>query len=124
MKFKIQIQLLLAVIAIFAAACQRDGIQRSSVAKMQITEFENALKMFRSDMNRHPTNAEGLDVLVHNPGLKGWNGPYLRKVFPDTWGRPYIYKCPGEHDQYDIYSLGRDGIAGTDDDIVSWAEKK
>ena len=89
---------------------------------MQIYEFEQVLRVFQEDTSRFPTTAEGLDALVHNPGnLNDWNGPYLKNAVPrDPWRREYIYQCPGNHGPYDLYSLGLDGVADTDDDIVSW----
>jgi len=27
----------------------------------------------------------------------------------DPWGRPYVYKFPGQHGTYDIVSLGPEG---------------
>ena len=54
-----------------------------------------------------------------------WNGPYLKKraVPKDPWGYDYHYRFPGEHDVYDLYSLGADnaqGGSGEDADILSW----
>jgi general secretion pathway protein G len=43
-----------------------------------------------------------------------WSGPYLRKDVPlDPWGKPYIYKTPGEKGgDFDLLSLGKDGQPG------------
>ena len=53
-----------------------------------------------------------------------WDGPYLKKALPpDPWGKPYMYRSPGEHGEFDIYSYGKDGQAGGSGenvDIVSW----
>ena len=53
-----------------------------------------------------------------------WWGPYLRKAVPkDPWGREYQYKAPGDHGDYDVYSLGKDGREGgdgEDQDITNW----
>ena len=53
-----------------------------------------------------------------------WDGPYLKKALPpDPWGKPYMYRSPGEHGEFDIYSYGKDGQAGGSNenvDIVSW----
>ena len=49
------------------------------------------------------------------PVPANWRGPYLRKDVPnDPWGRPYIYRFPGERNaaNYDLSSLGRDGRPG------------
>ncbi len=94
---------------------------RDKIAKIQITELENALQLFSFDVGRLPNTAEGLDALVRNPGSDSWKGPYLAKDLPkDPWGRPYQYRCPGLHGDYDLYSLGADGVEGGDDDICSW----
>ncbi len=98
---------------------------KQKVAKAQIQMIETALDAFRLDVGRYPTTEEGLKVLWENPGnIPKWDGPYLPKpVKSDPWGHPYIYKCPGEHGPYDLYSLGADGKPGGEGenkDIVSW----
>ncbi len=98
---------------------------KRKTAKAQIQMIETALDAFRLDVGRYPTTQEGLKVLWENPGnIKKWDGPYLPKpVKEDPWGNPYVYKSPGEHGPYDLYSLGADGKpGGTGDnaDITSW----
>lgn len=97
---------------------------KQQAAKAQIELFGAALDAFRLDVGRYPTTEEGLNALVENPGIEKWDGPYLKKkVPPDPWGHPYVYKCPGEHNEYDLYSLGADGQPGGEGknkDIVSW----
>ena len=63
--------------------------------------------------------------LIRSPAaVDRWDGPYLKKdVPPDPWGKPYIYKSPGDHGPYDIISYGADGVPGGDDnnhDVTSW----
>jgi general secretion pathway protein G len=36
----------------------------------------------------------------------------------DPWGRPYQYRSPGEHGDFDIFSLGRDGAPGGSGDAA------
>jgi general secretion pathway protein G len=67
----------------------------------------------------------GLMALVVRPvNLEKWRGPYLRKeIPPDPWGGAYLYKSPGDHDDYDITSLGSDhqpGGSGEAADTNSW----
>lgn len=95
---------------------------KDQIAKMQISELESALMLYSFDTGRFPTTSEGLQALVQNPaGTSSWQGPYLRKGVPnDPWDRLYAYKSPGDHDDFDLYSFGADGIEGTDDDICSW----
>ncbi len=95
-------------------------------AKIQITSLENALDLYYLDANRYPTTSEGLRALVERPGgTAAWSGPYLKgnTVPNDPWGRPYVYRSPGEHGAYDIMSYGADGQeggTGADGDITSW----
>jgi len=96
-------------------------------AKAQIELFGTALDTFRLDVGRYPTTDEGLKALLEKPsGTETWQGPYLRKEIPvDPWKRPYVYKCPGDHGDYDLLSYGLDGTEGGEgdnQDIVSWKD--
>ncbi len=100
---------------------------KQKAAKAQIELFGTALDAFRLDVGRYPTTEEGLKALREKPsGVEEWKGPYLPKDIPlDPWGRPYIYKCPGEHGEYDLLSYGLDGVEGGEgenQDVVSWRD--
>jgi general secretion pathway protein G len=100
---------------------------KQSTAKAQIELFGTALDAFRLDTGRYPTTEEGFKALREKPsGLDTWEGPYLPKEIPnDPWKRPYVYKCPGDHGDYDIISYGADGVEGGDgenQDVVSWKD--
>jgi len=100
------------------------GAKQTS-AKAQIELFGTALDAFRLDTGRYPTTEEGFKALREKPsGLETWQGPYLPKEIPnDPWGKPYVYKCPGDHGDYDIISYGADFVEGGDgenQDVVSW----
>lgn len=100
------------------------GKGKTTAARTQIELFGQALDSFRLDTGRYPTTAEGLEALVENPGIDGWDGPYLKKGVPkDPWNRPYQYQCPGTHGDYDLYTYGLDGApggTGENQDIDSW----
>lgn len=101
------------------------GKSEVKVTRAQIDAFEKALESYRLDTGRLPTTEQGLEALMTQPsGVTKWRGPYLKKsVPPDPWGKPYQYKQPGEHGDFDIVSLGRDGKTGgqgDDADIVNW----
>jgi general secretion pathway protein G len=96
---------------------------KNQVAKIQIKEIEGALQLFSFDMARYPSSAEGLEALVQNPGAgDSWKGPYLtKKNLPkDPWEKPYAYRFPGIHGDFDLYSFGADGTEGNEDDICNW----
>jgi general secretion pathway protein G len=103
---------------------QKVGSSKQKAAKAQIAMLGTALDAFRLDVGRYPGRDEGLEVLRRPTGLGGWDGPYLPKDVPlDPWGRTYVYISPGEHSDYDLYSLGADGQEGGDGenaDVRSW----
>lgn len=101
------------------------GKSEVKTARAQINSLEKALDQYRLDVGHYPTSEQGLAALNARPATEQkWAGPYLQKAVPnDPWGRPYIYKAPGEHGEYDLSSSGKDGQPGGDEenvDIVNW----
>lgn len=101
------------------------GKSEVKTARAQIDALGKALDQYRLDVGRYPTGEEGLQALNAAPAGEGrWAGPYLQKAVPmDPWGKPYQYKSPGERGEYDLYSFGKDGQAGGQDesaDIGNW----
>jgi general secretion pathway protein G len=90
------------------------GKSELAVAKAQIDALEKALDQYRLDTGRYPPTELGLTALVDKPAAEPkWAGPYLRKAVPlDPWGKPYMYKVPGEKGDFDLVSLGKDGQPG------------
>ena len=103
------------------------GESKVKTARIQIQGFSSALDLYYLDTGRYPTGSEGLSALVQrSSGAASWNGPYLKggNVPNDPWGKPYIYRSPGEHGNYDITSYGADGQeggTGTAFDVTNWA---
>ena len=103
---------------------------RIAQAKIQIKNFETALKLFKLDNGFYPSTEQGLASLVEKPTSgqipqKYREGGYLeqKKIPPDPWGNAYVYICPGLRADYDIISYGADGKEGgegKDADINSW----
>lgn len=102
------------------------GIAKTDTARIQIEKLGGVLDLYRLEIGRYPTDQEGLQALVDRPPqLDAWNGPYLknRESLIDPWGTPYAYRSPGEHGEYDLYTLGADGKEGGDGedrDITNW----
>jgi general secretion pathway protein G len=90
------------------------GKSEVSVAKAQIDALEKALDQYRLDTGHYPSSELGLKALVDRPANEPkWAGPYLRKDVPlDPWGKPYMYKIPGEKTEFELVSYGRDGQPG------------
>jgi len=90
------------------------GGAKSKTAALQISDLEKSLELFKLDVGRFPTTAEGLDAMVNRPAsANGWNGPYIKGSVPnDPWGKPYVYASPASNGGIDISTLGADGAAG------------
>lgn len=101
------------------------GKSEIKVARAQLDALEKALDQYRLDTGHYPPMESGLAALMEKPPAETkWDGPYLKKTVPlDPWGRPYIYKLPGEHGDYDLLSYGKDGQpggTGEATDIANW----
>ena len=101
------------------------GKSEVKATRAQIDALEKSLDQYRLDTGHYPATEQGLAALMVKPASEArWAGPYLKKNVPvDPWGNPYQYKSPGEHGEYDLSSLGKDGQPGGVDemaDIVSW----
>jgi general secretion pathway protein G len=90
------------------------GKSERKVAQAQLDAFAKALDQYRLDTGHYPKSEQGLNALVAKPADEPkWDGPYLQKAVPlDPWGRPYLYRVPGQKAEYDLLSLGRDGQPG------------
>ena len=127
----IEMLVVVTIIALFAALVAPRMLRKSDTARVtaahaQINSFMTALGSYKLDTGLFPTTDEGLQALRTRPAnANQWQGPYLPAEIPvDPWGRPYVYKYPGEHgDEPDVISYGADGQPGGDSinaDILSW----
>lgn len=95
------------------------GKSERQTAKAQIEGFGKALDAYRLDTGHFPSTEQGLNALVVKPGEETkWNGPYLLKDVPlDPWGKPYIYRTPGQNGtDFDLQSTAKDGQPGGEGD--------
>ena len=124
------IELMLVVIIIGALVAMvmprltgRGEQARAAAASADIkANIATALKLYELDNGAFPSTEEGLNALLTRvTSARNWNGPYLERKPIDPWAREYKYKCPGTHrpHDYDLYSLGRDGIE-SEDDVTNW----
>ena len=96
---------------------------RIQAAKQQVRIFETSIDMYELEVGNLP---DSLKDLVTDPGEANWNGPYLtKKDLPkDPWGNAYVYNKEGSRAlTYDVYSVGKDGVDGTDDDLGNWSDE-
>ncbi|MFA4988554.1 MAG: type II secretion system major pseudopilin GspG [Candidatus Omnitrophota bacterium] len=127
----IELMLVVVIIGVLGAMvlprlAGRSDQAKTAVAKSDINaNIATALDLYELDNGRYPTTEQGLSALSTKPGDlsegANWNGPYLKKEPLDPWGKAYQYKNPATHEgeDYDLYSMGADGIE-SDDDIGNW----
>jgi general secretion pathway protein G len=110
-----------SMVGFFIAGMQKGAYQ--DLARTQIGMFENQLDVYRLHIGSYPNTNQGLQSLrvppadLQNPAK--WRGPYSQKEIPtDPWGNNYQYELIGP-EQYRIWSIGPDGVSGTEDDVAN-----
>jgi general secretion pathway protein G len=129
----VEIMVVVAILGILAALIVPRIIGRSDdarvvAARQDVATLMQALKLYRLDNQRYPSNDQGLKALVEKPTVEpipnNWKaGGYLDKLPKDPWGNAYQYLQPGIHGEVDIFSFGADGQPGGtayDADVGSW----
>ncbi len=134
----IEIMVVLVIIGLLVSIVAPNVLDQADDARVQkvkadFSAIDTALSMYRLNNFTYPTSEQGLEALVEKPTIdpipSNWKkGGYLKDLPLDPWGRPYLYLSPAEfsEDDYDIYSLGADGVTGGEDqnaDIGSWMKQ-
>jgi general secretion pathway protein G len=122
----VELLLVLVILALIGGLVLPGIIGKAEGAKVkaahsQVSRLSMAVESYYLDTGITP---ESLSQLVTDSGDSGWNGPYVKESsLKDPWGREYEFRMPGEHGEFDIYSLGPDGQPGGEGknaDINSW----
>ena len=131
----VEILVVLVIIGLLVSIVAPNVLERADEARVQKVQadfkaIQTALKIYRLDNFAYPTSDQSLDALVSKPDIDpvptNWKkSGYLDELPVDPWGRPYLYLSPAEFGdgEYDIYTLGADGVTGGEDqnaDIGSW----
>jgi general secretion pathway protein G len=102
--------IIIGLLASFVAPNLIGRYERSKeeIAKAQVEMLSSGVLSFKLDLDRYPTT---MDELLKSTDPR-WRGPYLSKqdLPKDPWGKDYLYKTPGDHGPFDLYSLGPDGV--------------
>lgn len=131
----IEIMVVVIIIGLLASIVAPAVLDRADEARLKKVQadfkaIQTALKLYRIDNYTYPTTEQGLEALVSKPTMapepRNWKeGGYLDQLPKDPWETPYQYMSPGETREYDIYTLGADGVSGGQDqnaDISVWDE--
>ncbi len=133
----IEIMVVIVIIGLLVAIVAPNVLERADEARIQkvkadFKNFETALKLYKLDNFAYPTSEQGLRALVEKPTQdpvpRNWKqGGYVDNLPDDPWGRAYLYLSPAElgHGDYDIYTLGADGVTGGEKenaDLGNWQD--
>ena len=131
----IEIMVVVIIIGLLASIVAPMVSDRADEARIQKVKadfkaIQTALKLYKLDNFVYPTSEQGLEALVSKPSQapvpKNWkSGGYIETLQQDPWGRNYLYMSPGEGHEYDIYTLGADGVTGGEGqagDISIWQQ--
>jgi general secretion pathway protein G len=132
----LEVMVVLTIIAIMAVLVVPKvmgalGQAQQKAVKVDLASLAAALNMYKLDNNSYPSTEQGLNALISKPGgqpeAANWrSGGYLEKPPIDPWKQPYQYLRPGQHGEFDLYSLGADGKPGGEGesaDIGNWDSK-
>lgn len=114
--------------AIFTMRRIGDGASAKQV-RVDFESIESALQMYKINAGHYPSEQQGLKALVSKPNTaprpRDWEQT-MDEIPTDPWNNEYVYKYPGSVDRSrpEIISIGKDGIADTEDDRSSQDEKK
>jgi general secretion pathway protein G len=118
----IELMLVVIIIGVLVSMVMPRLVGRSEEARTAACRADinaniaTALDLYELDNGKYPPGLETL--LTKTPAGKG---PYLKREPLDPWGRKYLYRSPGEHNNdYDLYSYGPDGVDGGGDDVANW----
>ncbi len=129
----VEILVVLVILGLLVSVVAPTVLNRADEARVQkvyadFANIETALKLYRLDNFNYPTTEQGLEALVAPSGLDPVprnfkQGGYLERTPIDPWGRPYLYLSPGDNGEFDLYSLGADGLTGGENqnaDLGNW----
>jgi|AntRauTorckE6833_2_1112554.scaffolds.fasta_scaffold25067_1 general secretion pathway protein G len=125
----LEIVIVLGIIAIILGGAIYKLAPFGDAAKLQrvSSDFNSisvTLDTYKLNAGSYPSTSQGLEALVNKPSSapkpRLWT-KLMKEVPADPWLQPYQYRNPGKIDTstYEIYTMGPDKQAGTEDDMSS-----
>jgi len=102
------------------------GDAEEGKVKGDIQTLKAQLIRYKTKGGLYPTTEQGLEALVTKPSdgpqPRSYKSLMQKEALYDPWGNVYQYRRPGKQnpEDYDIFSMGKDGQEGTEDDIGNW----
>ncbi len=127
----VEILIAIAIVAIMAVVTVPSYLGRlergrADATRQSLRVVKSAVEQFYGDVGQFP---ERLDDLVKKPTneklAKKWVSPYIEKKPRDGWGNQFQYKpTPGQEQQYELYSFGKNGKGAPRSEWISvWKVK-
>lgn len=126
----LEVMVVIVILGIIASMVVPNVMGNQEKANIQkavsdITALETSLSLYKMDNYNYPTTEQGLEALVEQTDIEPLprrfpDGGYVKRLPRDPWGNEYQLLNPGEQSKMDIFSVGPDGEAGTEDDIGNW----
>lgn len=126
----LEVMVVIVILGILASMVVPNLMGNKDKADMQkavsdVIALETSLKFYKMDNYKYPTTEQGLDALVEETDIEPLprrfpEEGYVPRLPKDPWGNDYQLANPGENSKMDVFSVGPDGEAGTEDDIGNW----
>jgi len=126
----LEVMVVIVILGILASMVVPNLMGSQERANMQkaisdVTALETSLSLYKMDNYDYPTTEQGLEALVDQTDVEPEprrfpEGGYVKRLPKDPWGNDYLLLNPGEQGRMDVFSVGPDGEAGTEDDIGNW----
>jgi general secretion pathway protein G len=124
---EIMLVVMIIVLLLGFAISQMGGnidIAREARVKGDVQSVKTQLMIYESQNGDFPSTEQGLRALITKPEGASSNWRQLMEELPkDPYGKAeYLYMRPGKHNpnSYDLYSVGKDHLPDTADDIGNW----
>jgi len=126
----LEVMVVIVILGILASMVVPNLLGSQEKANVQkavsdINALETSLTMYKMDNYNFPSTEQGLEALTKQTDIEPLprrfqEDGYIKRLPQDPWGNDYQLLNPGEHGKYDVFSMGPDGEAGTEDDIGNW----
>jgi general secretion pathway protein G len=126
----LEVMVVIVILGILASMVVPNLMGSQERANMQkaisdVTALETSLSLYKMDNYDYPTTEQGLEALVDQTDIEPEprrfpEDGYIKRLPKDPWGNEYVLLNPGEQSKMDVFSVGPDGEAGTEDDIGNW----
>jgi general secretion pathway protein G len=96
------------------------GVAQDTRITADIQTISTPLMIYQATNGHAPSSEEGLKALLEKRPRQ-----LMKEIPTDPYGEKYEYVNPGRHnpDGFDLFSKGKDRVAGNEDDIGNWKNK-